>query len=49
MAARGDRKMCITVRGVADQIHIVEVWLVLSLLYSTAINLPEAFESVICF
>jgi len=49
MAAHGARKMCITVRGVADQNHIVEVRLVLSLLYSTAITLPEAFESVMCF
>jgi len=49
MAAHGDREMCITVTGVAGQIHIVEVLLVLSLLYSTAITLPEAFESVMCF
>ena len=49
MVAHGDRKMCITVRGVADQIHIVEVRLVLSLLYSTAITLLEAFEFVMCF
>jgi hypothetical protein len=46
MEAHGGRNMHITVRGVAGQIHIVEVRLALSLLYTTAIALPEAFESV---
>jgi hypothetical protein len=49
MAAHGDRKMCINVRGVADQIHIVEVRLVLILLYTTAITLSEAFEYIMYF
>jgi hypothetical protein len=49
MTAHGDSKMCLTMRGVAGQIHTVEVQLALSLLYSTAITLSEASEPVMYF
>jgi hypothetical protein len=48
VATNGGRNMCITMRGLVGQIYRVEVRLVQSLLYSSAITLPETFKTVMC-